>query len=61
MQGLKGVVGHALHVARVFPDSTAAAAGLRRGDILISVSDTRITGPFKLVAAMTMPSAGRRR
>jgi pimeloyl-ACP methyl ester carboxylesterase len=48
--GVKG--GDGVFIERVFPDSTAAAAGLRRGDILISVGDTPIASPAQLIAAI---------
>ena len=54
------VLGDALAVERVLPDSSAAAAGVRRGDVLLSVDGMRVTGgsPSKVAPLLTSRRCG---
>jgi S1-C subfamily serine protease len=45
-------------VVGVLPDSPAAKAGLKRGDILLKVDDKEVDGPAELVAAVEGRAAG---
>jgi PDZ domain len=53
LKGREGVV-----VERVFPDSGAAAAGVRAGDILIAVESKSVTDPSDFIAAIAAAQAG---
>lgn len=54
------VLGDALEVESVLPGSSAAAAGVRRGDTLLSVDGMRVTGgsPSKVAALLTSRRCG---
>ena len=54
------VLGDALAVESVLPGSSAAAAGVRRGDTLLSVDGMRVTGgsPSKVAALLTSRRCG---
>lgn len=45
-------------VQRVLPDSPAAAAGLRRGDLVVAAADQTITDPATLLALVERSSVG---
>ena len=45
-------------VQRVLPDSPAAAAGLRRGDLVVAAADQMITDPATLLALVERSSVG---
>jgi pimeloyl-ACP methyl ester carboxylesterase len=53
-----GTGGAGVVIEGIVPDSTAAAAGLRGGDILVSVGGTRIASPDELIAAISGSQAG---
>ena len=45
-------------VQRVLPDSPAAAAGLRRGDLVVAAADQAIPDPATLLALVERASVG---
>jgi pimeloyl-ACP methyl ester carboxylesterase len=57
-RGVFGTGGAGVLIEGIVPDSTAAAAGLRGGDILVSVGGTRIASPDELIAAISGSQAG---